>query len=187
MSLELDDPRLPLDDREMTERFDALQRRLVPLWHAIENLDNKIPATIQQEMLFDVSRILRHASYWLIERYGNDLDIVAAVAHLKDNMSTIYARASSIVSGAGKERQKSATDNYIANGVPEKLARQMAALLLTRGALDISDLANVHKKDGVETAEGSRSTTFSAKSRCGVSRSSFQMMCRPSPASDRRR
>jgi glutamate dehydrogenase len=29
----------------------------------------------------------------------------------------------------------------------------MAALLLTRGALDISDLANIHKKDGVETAE----------------------------------
>ncbi len=123
------------------------------IWHAIEALDNKIPASLQQEMMFDVSRILRHASYWLIERYGDDLDIVAAVDHLKSNMATIYARASSIVAGAGKERQKSASQGYIQSGVPEKLARQMAALLLSRGALDIADLANIHKKDGVETAE----------------------------------
>jgi glutamate dehydrogenase len=122
------------------------------IWHSIEALDNKIPASIQQEMMFDVSRILRHACYWLIERYGNELDIVTAVDHLKSNMATIYARAPSIVYGAGKERQKNATAEYIRNGVPEKLARQMAALLLTRGALDIADLANLHKKDGVATA-----------------------------------
>ncbi len=123
------------------------------IWHAIEALDNKIPASLQQEMMFDVSRILRHACYWLIERNGDDLDIVAAVDHLKSNMATIYARASKIVAGAGKERQKSASEGYIRSGVPEKLARQMAALLLTRGALDIADLANIHKKDGLETAE----------------------------------
>jgi glutamate dehydrogenase len=122
------------------------------IWHTIEALDNKIPATIQQEMMFDVSRILRHACYWLIERYGNDLDIVEAVDHLKKGMATIYSRAHRIVSGAGKQRQKSATEEYILNGVPEKLARKMAALLLTRGGLDIADLANLHKKDDVEIA-----------------------------------
>jgi glutamate dehydrogenase len=51
------------------------------IWHTIEALDNKIPATIQQEMMFDVSRILRHSCYWLIERYGDDLDIVFTHAH----------------------------------------------------------------------------------------------------------
>jgi glutamate dehydrogenase len=123
------------------------------IWHTIEALDNKIPATIQQEMMFDVSRILRHACYWLIERYGNDLDIVEAVDHLKNGMATIYSRASGIVSGAGKERQRNATEEYVRTGVPEKLARQMAGLLLTRGALDIADLAIIHKKDDVKTAE----------------------------------
>jgi glutamate dehydrogenase len=122
------------------------------IWHTIEALDNKIPATIQQEMMFDVSRILRHACYWLIERYGDDLDIVEAVDHLKKGMATIYSRAHRIVSGAGKQRQKSATEEYILNGVPEKLARKMAALLLTRGGLDIADLAKLHKKDDVEIA-----------------------------------
>ena len=123
------------------------------IWHTIEALDNKIPATIQQEMMFDVSRILRHACLWLIDRYGEDLDIVKAVEHLKQGMATIYSRANRIVSGAGKERQKKAADDYIRNGVPEKLAKKMAALLLTRGALDITDLAILHNKDDAETAK----------------------------------
>ena len=123
------------------------------IWRTIEALDNKIPATIQQEMMFDVSRILRHASYWLIDRYGDDLDIVKVVDHLKQGMATIYSRANRIVSGAGKERQKTASDDYVRDGVPEKLARKMAALLLTRGGLDIADLAIMHKKDDTETAK----------------------------------
>jgi glutamate dehydrogenase len=122
------------------------------IWHTIEALDNKIPATLQHEMMFDVSRILRHACYWLIDRYGDDLDIVEAVDHLKNGMATIYARASSIVTGALKERQRNATEEYVRNGVPEKLAKKMAGLLLTRGALDIVDLAIMHKKDNVQTA-----------------------------------
>jgi glutamate dehydrogenase len=123
------------------------------IWHTIEGLDNKIPATIQRNMMFYVSRILRHACYWLIDRYGDDLDIVDAVDHLRKAMATIYSRANRIVSGAGKERQKSATADYIRDGVPEKLARKMAALSLTRGGLDIADLASLHKKDDVETAK----------------------------------
>jgi glutamate dehydrogenase len=122
------------------------------IWHTIEALDNKIPATIQQQMMFDVSRILRHACLWLIDRYGDDLDIVKAVDYLKHGMATIYSRANRIVTGAGKERQKKAAQEYVLNGVPEKLARKMAALLLTRGGLDITDLATLHKKDDTETA-----------------------------------
>ncbi|MGI9260929.1 MAG: NAD-glutamate dehydrogenase domain-containing protein, partial [Woeseiaceae bacterium] len=122
------------------------------IWSLIEALDNKIPATIQQSMMFDVGRILRHACYWLIERYGDDLDIVEAVADLKANMATIYARAMSIVVGPAKERQKNSAQDYMRHGVPEKLSKKMAALLLTRGGLDISDLAMRHRKDLMATA-----------------------------------
>ena len=102
-------------------------------------------------MMFDVGRILRHACYWLIERYGNELDIVYSVAQLKENMATLYGRAMSILIGPSKERQKNAARDYVDHGVPEKLARHMASLLLTRGGLDISDLANRYRKDILET------------------------------------
>lgn len=122
------------------------------IWQMIEQLDNKIPATIQQSMMFDVGRILRHACSWLIERYGDDLDIVDSVEELKKNMATIYSRALSIVIGPARDRQKNSAQEYTRHGVPEKLAKKMASLLLTRGGLDIADLANRHRKDLVETA-----------------------------------
>jgi glutamate dehydrogenase len=122
------------------------------IWRAIEELDNKIPASIQHSMMFDVGRILRHACYWLIERYGDELDIVAAVQELKENMAIIYSRAMGVVIGPARDRQKTSAEDYMRHGVPEKLAKKMATLLLTRGGLDIADLANRHRKDVMETA-----------------------------------
>jgi glutamate dehydrogenase len=123
------------------------------IWHAIESLDNVVPARLQQSMMFETGRILRHACYWLIERYGDDLDIVEAVEHLKKPMATLYGRALQIVIGPAKDRQRRAAQDYVDHGVPEKLARRMSSLLLTRGGLDISDLANRYKKDVTATGK----------------------------------
>ncbi|MGH8223750.1 MAG: NAD-glutamate dehydrogenase, partial [Woeseiaceae bacterium] len=122
------------------------------IWRTIESLDNRIPATVQQTMMFEVSRILRHACYWLLWRYGDALDIVEAVGQLKSGMATVYSRVFTFVSSVAKERLKRVADENIRLGVPEKLARKMAGLLLTRGGLDITDLANVHDRDLVDTA-----------------------------------
>jgi len=103
--------------------------------------------------MFEVSRILRHACYWLIDRFGSELEIVASVELLNDGMATIYSRMFSFISAISKSRLKKVTEHHIQRGAPEKLARMMSALLLTRGGLDISDLANIHKKETVETAK----------------------------------
>ena len=103
--------------------------------------------------MFEVSRILRHACFWLIDRYGDDLDIVKAVTHLKDGMSTVYKKVNNIVVGSGRQRQEAATADLVERGVPEALARKMAGLLLTRGGLDIADLAALYRKDILETAK----------------------------------
>ncbi len=46
MSLELADPRLPGSEEELQHRFESLQQRLVPLWRAIESLDDDGEQTI---------------------------------------------------------------------------------------------------------------------------------------------
>ena len=38
------------------------------VWEHIESLDNKVPATLQYEAAFQTSRLLRHATYWLLTR-----------------------------------------------------------------------------------------------------------------------
>jgi glutamate dehydrogenase len=130
--------------REVTQAND--------IWRTIESLDNEVPATVQQTMMFEVSRILRHACYWLIDRFDDELDIVSAVEHLKPGLSTIYSRVFGIVTGTSRDRQKRVAEENIRLGVPEKLSRKMAALLLTRGGLDIADLARIYRKDVLETA-----------------------------------
>jgi len=123
------------------------------IWKIIESLDNQIPATLQQNMMFEVGRIMRHACFWLLDRYGDDLDIVAAVAHLREPLKIIYSRVNSVVVGSGKERQLTAINDLEKRGVPELLAKKMAGLLLTRGSLDIADLAVTYKKDVLEAAK----------------------------------
>lgn len=126
--------------------------RAGPLLRKIESLDDKIPASAQMSMMFEVSRTLRHACYWLIERFEDELDIEAAVERLKEGMTAVYTRTGSAMSAAARERHQNAAANYVAMGAPENLADRMSALLLTRAALDIADLAAVHKRDVLDTA-----------------------------------
>ncbi len=123
------------------------------LFKTIESLDNEIPARAQMSMMFEVSRTLRHACYWLIEQFGDKLDIKAAVERLKENMTRVYTRTSATMSPNARIRHEKTAAEYIEMGVSEQLAHRMSALLLTRAALDIADLAFVCKRDVNEAAK----------------------------------
>ena len=126
--------------------------RTEPLLKTIESLDHKIPANAQMSMMFEISRILRHACYWLIERWGDDLDIVDTVNRLKDGMARVYGRSGTYLSKASRVRHDNAEATWIEMGAPEALANRMSLLLLTRAALDISDLAAERGRDVLDTA-----------------------------------
>ncbi len=122
------------------------------LLRTIEGYDHEIPASAQMSMMFEISRTLRHICYWLIERFGDELAIDSAAERLKERMQTMYTRTASIISTAARQRQESARDNYVAIGVPEKLAGRMSALLLTRAALDIADLSAEYNRELLDVA-----------------------------------
>ncbi|MFZ9053968.1 MAG: NAD-glutamate dehydrogenase [Woeseiaceae bacterium] len=118
----------------------------------IESLDNEIPASAQMTMLFELSRTLRHACYWLIEQYGDELEIAPTVARMNAGMTAVYNRTTSVMSTAARQRHQKSAAYYMRLGASEALANKMSALLLTRAALDISELAVSHKRDVIETA-----------------------------------
>ena len=126
--------------------------RAMPLLHSIESLDHKIPASAQLSMMFEVSRTLRHACYWLIEHYGDHLDIVEAVDRLKDRMARIYTRSGTYLSKASRRRNAEAEAEWIELGVPKDLAHRMSLLLVTRAALDIADVSAERGRDVIDTA-----------------------------------
>ena len=126
--------------------------RTKPILSEIESLDHKIPAKAQLAMMFEVSRTLRHACYWLIERHGEELDIVKLVDRLKERMAQIYSRSNTYLSKSSGERNARAEREWIKMGVPEKLAQRMSLLLITRAAVDIADVAAERKRDVIDTA-----------------------------------
>ncbi len=126
--------------------------RTGPLLQTIESLDHEIPASAQLEMMFEVSRTLRHACYWLIEQFGDDLDIVKTVDRLKEGMASIYSRSNTYLSKASRARKDRAEQDWLAMGVPEKLANRMSLLIVTRAALDIADLAAERNRDVIDAA-----------------------------------
>ncbi len=123
------------------------------LFDTIESLDNEIPAKAQLSMMFEVSRTLRHACYWLIEQFGNELEIGPTIERLREGLAAVYSRRGQAVSTSARVRHQKAADMWTKMGVPEKLADRMAALLLTRAALDIADLAWIHKRKVAEAAK----------------------------------
>jgi len=118
----------------------------------IQSLDHEIPASVQMTLLFELARTQRHATYWLIERYGEALEIAPVVERLSEGMATVYTRTASVQSAAARQRHQDAVHRYLDMGVSETLADRMAALLLTRAALDIADLAVQYQRTVVETA-----------------------------------
>jgi len=124
----------------------------MPLLREIESLDHKVSASAQLAMMFEVSRTLRHACYWLIEQYGDQLDIVKAVDRLKERMASIYTRSGTYLSKASGKRNAIAEADWIAMGVPKNLAHRMSLLLVTRAAVDIADVAAERKRDVIDTA-----------------------------------
>jgi len=108
---------------------------------------------VQMQMMFEISRTLRHASYWLIERFGEKLAIEATVERLKSSMTSVYTRSGSVMSTAARIRHENAAGKLESMGVSEKLAQQMSTLLLTRPALDMADLAATYKPDVIEIAK----------------------------------
>jgi glutamate dehydrogenase len=124
-----------------------------PLWKTIEELDHELPATTQVALLFEISRSLRHASYWLIERFGHELAIESTVNRLKEGIAKVYTRTGAVLSTAARIRHQNAAQTHMESGVDEKLAHRMSTLLLTRPALDMADLAATYKPDVIDIAK----------------------------------
>ena len=107
------------------------------LWAEIESLDNRVPAKAQYGMFFVASRLLRHASYWLLRNRDEKLPIETAVRELRAGLQQLEAIIDGAVTGGAREGHDSMLAELIAGGVPEKLARRVARLPLMESALDI--------------------------------------------------
>ena len=123
------------------------------VWEQIEALDNKVPAKLQYEAAFQTSRLLRHATYWLLT--------VAQPRAAGGCRGRRVPRRRAAARG-GNARRCSPGPSWRASrrdggttleaGLPPALAARIASLEALNAALDIVEIAASHRVSVAETA-----------------------------------
>jgi glutamate dehydrogenase len=111
------------------------------IWAQIEGLDNRIPAAVQYTAMFQTTRLLRHASYWMIENLRGNLAIERAVQRYAGPVSELWRELDGVLSATARARLGAQRSQLIELKVPEQLATRIAAVDTMHCALDIVEAA----------------------------------------------
>jgi glutamate dehydrogenase len=122
------------------------------VWEQIEALDNKVPAKLQYEAAFQTSRLLRHATYWLLTSRSGGLQVAATVRTFREGVRQLEGETPAVLTGTELMRFEEAHKQYLEAGLPPALATRIAALEPLNAALDIVEVAASHKVSVAETA-----------------------------------
>ena len=115
------------------------------IWTQIEALDNLSPAAMQYTAMVQTSRLLHHATYWLLENRRNDLDIERAVQRYAAPVSELTGDLSTVLPAAEQGRLRVLRLNLIEQHVPDALAARIASLNSLHCALDLVEVAMASK------------------------------------------
>jgi glutamate dehydrogenase len=110
------------------------------VWAQIEELDNRVPAKVQYAAAFETSRLLRHATYWLLAR-RRALKVDTAVAEFRAGVHELQARVGQVLCGSWREQFEQVRAQHLEAGLPPDLAARVASLEAHNGSLDIVELA----------------------------------------------
>ena len=114
-------------------------------WAQIEALDHRVPAKLQYAMMYETSRLLRHATYWLIAHRRGDLQVDRAVAEFRRGARELESVMASVLVGAERAQFETVRKEHLQAGVPAALAARVASLDAHNATLDIIELASAHR------------------------------------------
>ncbi len=129
------------------EAFDMRAR-----WAMIEALDNRLPAALQYEMMYETSRLLRHSTYWLLRERSQDLAIEARVREFAAPLAALAGCLGGCLAGIDRERCQQVQNKMLTAGAPPMLAEFMANMEALGSAWDIAELASKHRSSIQATA-----------------------------------
>ncbi|HEX3843338.1 MAG TPA: NAD-glutamate dehydrogenase [Steroidobacteraceae bacterium] len=133
------------------------------VWARIEELDNKVPAKVQYTAAFETSRLLRHATYWLLAR-RRALKVDTAVAEFRAGVHELQTRIGQVLCGSWREQFEALRAQALEAGLPPDLAARVASLDAHNASLDIVELAGSQRTGVTEAAR----LYFEAGARTGL-------------------
>jgi glutamate dehydrogenase len=135
--------------RAYTAAREIFEMRAV--WARIEELDNRVPAKVQYAAAFETSRLLRHATYWLLAR-RRALKVDTAVAEFRAGVHELESRIGQVLAGSWREQFEQVRAQHLEAGLPPDLAARVASLEAHNASLDIVELAGSQRIGVTEAA-----------------------------------
>ncbi|NVJ66869.1 MAG: NAD-glutamate dehydrogenase [Gammaproteobacteria bacterium] len=115
------------------------------LWRSIEELDNKVPADVQIQMMFQARRIVRRATRWFVRNRSKSHSIEAIVDYFRDGVAELQRVVHKTLEAKEAQGIEKDVAALVEKGVPLKLAKQVAYLSTMFSAMDIIELARQYK------------------------------------------
>lgn len=126
---------------------------LPAIWAEVEALDNQVPAKVQYEMLLTLYRLLRRATRWILKNRRTHYDIQTVIDELLPGVDALSGLLPGVFLGEDLSHFNRITNVLLEHGVPESLAKAMAAKPTMLAALDINEAAKEQNCDIAEVAE----------------------------------
>jgi glutamate dehydrogenase len=111
------------------------------IWTQIEALDTLAPAAVQYTAMFQTTRLLRHATYWLLENRRSDLGIERAVRRYAAPVGELSRTLNDVLPAVEQARLGVLRSRLIEQHVPEVLATRIASLEWLHCSLDLVEAA----------------------------------------------
>jgi glutamate dehydrogenase len=114
---------------------------LVPLWMAIEALDNKVDDAVQSTMLIDTSAQLERGTTWFLRSKRLSDDMGATIANFAPRVAELSERLPKLLDAGERARVDAAVARYVGQGVPKELAVRVVTFDTLYATLDIAEVA----------------------------------------------
>jgi glutamate dehydrogenase len=112
------------------------------LWHKIDSIKNSVDAAVRYNMHATISEFMQRAIHRIINLYADDCNIQDIISQLAEPIEKLR-RKSEIggLNNANRQYYENIAAGYINRGVPEKLARAIAAMSRLRSIVSIAHIA----------------------------------------------
>jgi len=113
------------------------------LWSAVEALDTKVDAGMQTHMMLQTRKLIDRGTAWILRNGADSLEIGTEIEHYRPGIEQLRAHLDEVL----YPEARAVVDQRVAEmtdaGVPEDLARRIAALNLIASAFDLIRIADV--------------------------------------------
>jgi glutamate dehydrogenase len=123
------------------------------IWQEIMALDYKVDQHIQYRMMLQTYYLIRRAARWFLRNRNPNIDIQQTIDDFTPPISELNLHLAEVLDAPDKEAFEAAITYLTDQGVPEKLAKSVAACNTLFTSLDIVEASQKYEFDLMEVAK----------------------------------